>query len=385
MPRRFLRGSQGKVPAPFVSGSSEVVVFRPDKTPGLRPSQLVSELQNVNPPELKGEPNPVAVGAWLKKMEKAFNLVQVRENLRTDYGSYFLKNEANYWWESTRALEGEYPVPWARFTELFLEKYFPDCVNNQMEIEFLEPKQGDGGVAEYEAKFTELARFVPDYVCSEAQKARRFQQGLKPEIRSGVVALQLKTYPSVVQAALVIEFDQKLAAKEREDKKRKIDDVEEVIGQEESSQKSHEKVGRSKNKEFREKSISLNRISNTSASSNQANSVKSPILEYKQCGKMHDGRCKVNTECFRCSQKGHYTSECKVENPRVVCYNCGKVGHVAKNCRSTSRDSIGGFYLHFGGGIIKNKPWHVFSIARGKKRADYGEETEQNHFFPVEV
>ncbi|KAL8091405.1 hypothetical protein AgCh_033860 [Apium graveolens] len=31
MPRRFLRGSQGKVPAPFVSGSSEVVVFRPDE------------------------------------------------------------------------------------------------------------------------------------------------------------------------------------------------------------------------------------------------------------------------------------------------------------------------------------------------------------------
>ncbi|KAL8155023.1 hypothetical protein AgCh_000411 [Apium graveolens] len=48
---------------------------------------------------------------------------------------------------------------------------------------------GDKSVAEYEAKFTELARFIPDYVPSEAQKARRFQQGLKPEIRRRVVAL----------------------------------------------------------------------------------------------------------------------------------------------------------------------------------------------------
>ena len=211
-----------------------------------------------------------------------------------------------------------------------------------MEINFLELKQGDRSVAEYEAKFTELARFVPDYVCSEAQKARRFQQGLKPKIRSRVVALQLKTYPFVVQAALVIEFDQKLAAREKEDKKRKIDDMDETLGQEGSSQKSHKKVGRSKNKEFREKSISLNRISNTSASPNQANSVKSSISECKQCGKRHGGRCKANTECFRCSQKGHYASECKVKNPGVVCYNCGKVGHVVKNCRSTSRDSMGG-------------------------------------------
>ncbi|XP_074374614.1 uncharacterized protein LOC141715025 [Apium graveolens] len=82
-------------------------------------------------------------------------------------------------------------------------------------MEFLELKQGDRSVTVYEAKFTELARIAPDYVSSEARRAKRFQQGLKPEIRSGVIALQLKTYTSVVQAALVIKSDQRLAAKER--------------------------------------------------------------------------------------------------------------------------------------------------------------------------
>ncbi|XP_074336696.1 uncharacterized protein LOC141673867 [Apium graveolens] len=194
--------------------------------------------KNVKPPEFKGDPDPVAAGAWLKEMEKAFNIVQVSDNLKTDYASYFLKNEVNYLWEPTRALEREGHVPWARFTELFLEKYFPDSMQNQMGIEFLELKQADRCVAEYEVKFTEFARFVPDYVHSEAQKARRFQHGLKSEIRSRVVALQLKTYPSIVQAALVIEIDQKLADREKEDKKRKIDNVEETSGQEGSIQKS---------------------------------------------------------------------------------------------------------------------------------------------------
>ncbi|KAL8114939.1 hypothetical protein AgCh_021679 [Apium graveolens] len=41
--------------------------------------------------------------------------------------------------------------------------------------------------------------------------------------------------------------------------------------------------------------------------------------------------------------------------------------------------------LHFGGGIIKNKPWHVFTIARGKEWADYGEETEQAWNFSSRV
>ena len=70
---------------------------------GVNQSANFKSFQNVNPPEFKGEPNPVAIGAWLKEMEKAFNLVQVSENLKTDYASYFLKNEANYWWELTKA------------------------------------------------------------------------------------------------------------------------------------------------------------------------------------------------------------------------------------------------------------------------------------------
>ena len=96
--------------------------------------------QAVKPPEFKGEVDPVAARIWLKEMEKAFALTKVSEDLKTDYASYFLRNDSNYWWESTRALEGEGPVPWARFTELFLEKYFPACLQSQMEMEFLELK-----------------------------------------------------------------------------------------------------------------------------------------------------------------------------------------------------------------------------------------------------
>ncbi|KAL8119402.1 hypothetical protein AgCh_016792 [Apium graveolens] len=143
--------------------------------------------QAVKPPEFKGEVDPVAARIWLKEMEKAFALTKVSEDLKTDYASCFLRNDSNYWWESTRALDGEGPVPWARFTELFLEKYFPACLQSQMEMEFLEMKQGNRSVTEYEVKFTELARIAPEY------------------------------------AALVIESDQKLAAKEQGEKKRKFE------------------------------------------------------------------------------------------------------------------------------------------------------------------
>ncbi|XP_074346450.1 uncharacterized protein LOC141685236 [Apium graveolens] len=166
-------------------------------------------------------------------MEKAFTLIPVSDDSKSDCASYFLKGEASFWWGSTHALEGEGPFYYARFTELFLG--FPDCLQSQLEVEFLKIKQGEKSLAEYEAKFTELARLAPGYVNTEIQKARRFQQGLNPEVRSGVVALQLKMYTSVVQAALVIESVQKLASKERSDKKRKFDSGADKADREESS------------------------------------------------------------------------------------------------------------------------------------------------------
>lgn len=76
-------------------------------------------------------------------------------------------------------------------------------------------------MTEYEAKFTELSRFVPEYVDTDEKKAKRFQQGLKPWLRSKVAAFKLRSYTAVVQKAIVIEGESELSQKERESKKRK--------------------------------------------------------------------------------------------------------------------------------------------------------------------
>ncbi|XP_074346668.1 uncharacterized protein LOC141685472 [Apium graveolens] len=156
------------------------------------------QFQSVKPLEFEGSADPTKARAWLKEMEKAFALVKVEADQKMDFSSYFLKGEANYWWESKKALEGEGVVTWDRFTELFLEKYFSHYMKNQMEIKFLELKQGNLLVTDYEVKFTELARFVPEQVDTDEKRAKRFQQGLKPWICSRVKVFELTTYTAVV-------------------------------------------------------------------------------------------------------------------------------------------------------------------------------------------
>ena len=141
--------------------------------------------------------------------------MKIGEDQKTDFASYLLKGEANYWWEFKKALEGEDVITWDRFKELFLEKHFPRYVRNQMHIKFLELKQGSMSVTEYEAKFTELARFVPEQVDPEEKRVQRFQEGLRPWIRGQVAVFELTTYTAVVQKALIIEGESERSQRDR--------------------------------------------------------------------------------------------------------------------------------------------------------------------------
>ncbi|KAL8125567.1 hypothetical protein AgCh_013014 [Apium graveolens] len=117
-------------------------------------------------------------------MEKAFELAEVKDEKKAQYASYYLKDEASFWWESSKALREGKDLSWEKFIQIFLEKYLPSYMQDQLDMKFLDLRQYDMWVAEYEVKFSELSRFVPEYVNTEAKKAKRFQQGLRPWIRS---------------------------------------------------------------------------------------------------------------------------------------------------------------------------------------------------------
>ena len=84
-------------------------------------------------------------------------------------------------------------------------KYFPKTAQHAKAWEFLELKQGTMTVLEYLAKFTELARFVDDYVATNIAKVRKFEDGLKLSIRDKILGLLLQDLDSMVKITMAIE------------------------------------------------------------------------------------------------------------------------------------------------------------------------------------
>ena len=87
-------------------------------------------------------------------------------------------------------------ITWEEFKTLFLNKYFPSNVNDQKVVEFLTLKKGDMTVDEYVSKFESLTRFSnnlqnqPD----EAWKSKRFEHGIRPEVRNLVITQRIQEY-----------------------------------------------------------------------------------------------------------------------------------------------------------------------------------------------
>ena len=96
-------------------------------------------------------------------------------------------------------------MTWAEFHDLFMGKYFPGTARHAKAQEFLELRQGMMTVMEYVARFTELARFSDEYVATDVEKVRRFENGLKLPIRGRIVGLRLQDMDSMVGTALTIE------------------------------------------------------------------------------------------------------------------------------------------------------------------------------------
>ena len=84
-------------------------------------------------------------------------------------------------------------------------KYFLASARHAKAREFLELKQGMMTVPEYMAKFTELACFVNDYVATDMEKVRKFEDGLKFSIRGKIVGLLLQDMDLMVKTTMAIK------------------------------------------------------------------------------------------------------------------------------------------------------------------------------------
>ncbi|XP_052723874.1 uncharacterized protein LOC128193804 [Vigna angularis] len=181
---------------------------------------LESFLQH-HPAKFSGKGLPDEADQWLRDIEKIFNAKRCPDENRLAYAEYLLTGEASHWWTSARAIlaDAQQPITWEVFRTKFYEEYFPDSVRFAKEVEFLQLVQGGMSVSEYTNRFKHLVRFNT-MATSEVWQCRKFENGLRSDLKVLISSLCIRTFPAMVERAKVLERN--MAEAERQKKQQQV-------------------------------------------------------------------------------------------------------------------------------------------------------------------
>ncbi|XP_028062422.1 uncharacterized protein LOC114265789 [Camellia sinensis] len=233
---------------------------------------LTQKFNKLKPPTFPRGLQPLKAEAWNLEIEKLFEVFLCTEEQKVLLATFTLQEQARRWWMLVR--NQQTAMAWAKFKEVFYEKYFSQCVRDRKVTEFEQLKQGTMTVAKYEAKFTELARYAPHMVDIEYKNARKFEGGLDVEVLDRVSVLKLEKYVDVLDRSIIAEAD--VAAL----KQVKAPVIEWKGKRPGSNFKKH------RNNFY----TLLNKRQNTRSSTSSSQGTDKPICP--ECGKRHNGICR---------------------------------------------------------------------------------------------
>ncbi|XP_048135663.1 uncharacterized protein LOC115727378 [Rhodamnia argentea] len=167
------------------------------------PPRPVEQFLKLKPPKFSRSGDPEAATSWIEELEKAFDLLRCTNEDKVILAMYRLQGNASTWWRASKDIvfpEGMVPM-WDAFVEAFNGKCFSDTAREQKMAKFFRLHQNRMTVDQYEAKFAKLSKYAPKPVEDPVDRARRFREGLKPEIRIVLIPFNPKDYNDLYERA----------------------------------------------------------------------------------------------------------------------------------------------------------------------------------------
>ena len=119
-----------------------------------------------------------------KKLQRLMEEVRCPPDQRVTCAIYLLQGSAYDWWKLVlRNSRLPDPMSWEYFIQEFRAKYVSDMYIETKWKQFLNLKQRNLSVAEFEKEFSLLSKYEPELILTEAFQCRQFEDGLNESIK----------------------------------------------------------------------------------------------------------------------------------------------------------------------------------------------------------
>ncbi|KAA0062255.1 putative Retrotransposon protein [Cucumis melo var. makuwa] len=270
----------------------------------------IERLKKLGATVFEGSTDSADAENWLNMLEKCFDVMNCPKERKVRLATFLLQKEAEGWWKSILARRSDArALDWQTFRGIFEDKYYPSTYCEAKRDEFLGLKQGSLSVAKYERKYTELSRYADVIVASESNRCRRFERGLRFEIRTPVTAIaKWMNFSQLVETALRLE--------------QSITNEKSAVELSRGTSTASGFRGCEQRSVFQRQSqrIPSQPIRSTVRSQTGQESIASTVRQTPctSCGRNHRGQCLVGVGvCYQYGQPGHFKKDCSQLNMTV--------------------------------------------------------------------
>ncbi|KAL5749952.1 hypothetical protein ACOSP7_024555 [Xanthoceras sorbifolium] len=142
---------------------------------------------------------------WFERTERILEQMHCTPEESLMCAVSLLQEDAYQWWISVIQSVRSKNRAWELFQKEFRRKYV-DCIYlDNMKREFTNLKQRQMTVTEYEREFVRLSKYARDMVATEADRYKRFEDGLNDYIRLQVAAFEFEDFTRLVSTAFEFE------------------------------------------------------------------------------------------------------------------------------------------------------------------------------------
>lgn len=151
--------------------------------------KLIEQFPKLKTPKFTGAVDLEATTLQIRELAKVFALLRFSDEDKVTLVVYYLQGNAGTQWEAIqrKVFPKGTALVQGTFVKAFYSKYFSDYAGAQKMNEFELLWQNQLSIEHYKAKFAELSKYEPRSVEDSIDKAMRFKDGLKPEIRNQLV------------------------------------------------------------------------------------------------------------------------------------------------------------------------------------------------------
>lgn len=269
--------------------------------------RLYGTFMKLAPPRFDGSGGYTAAEEWLASLKDKFILCRVPERHKVELAVQLLEKTGRYWWEGAKIEHAgnEQGVTWEWFERRFGEQFLSNLHKEALRSQFLNLRQNERSVEEYNRKFFDLSRYAPDVKGDAVRYRRQYLDGLDPNIALAIHHAPAAGIPDLMKCAEETEMYLKR-----------------------SVQQSHSRNVRPKIDQRKQ------------ASGASGSGVRTQFPRYPTGGQIVSSFTPGATGpwCRTCGMP-HTESECRRLNQ--TCLRCGSSDHWIRDCPSTYSGSAG--------------------------------------------